>query len=493
MDTKSARETLSRRDVLKTLGLGALALGASQCGSPGTSGGRDRDLGQPNIIFIMVDDLGPEWVGCYGSEETLTPNVDALARGGMRFDNVYSMPKCTPTRASLLTGQYPFRTGWINHWDVPRWGCGCHFDPNHNMTFARLLKEAGYATAAAGKWQINDFRVQPDAMARHGFDEWCMWTGYETGNPPSAERYADPYIHTRDGSRTVQGGFGDQIFTDFVIDFMKRHRDGPMMVYYPMCLTHGPLTDTPLDPGATGKRERFAAMVRYTDHLTGRIVAALDELGIRDNTIVIWTTDNGSPGGMTARTNGREVKGGKGKLTENGPNAPFVVNGPGLVPAGRVTPALSDFTDMLPTFVDLAGATLPAGLVVDGCSIADLILGRKTESDREWIMAMGGGTSRIEKGRVVPRKRYADRVLRDKRFKLWIEDGSPTRLFDLAVDRAEDRNLIDSDDPEICAARSRMEAAVARFPEEDGAPLYDPVPPQAWDAHDWCDEEEKEK
>ena len=492
MVSQGAHKDLSRRDLLKTLGLGALALGAPQCGSLGIGESGSHDGRQPNIIFIMVDDLGPEWIGCYGSEESLTPNVDALARDGMRFDNVYSMPKCTPTRASLLTGQYPFRTGWVNHWDVPRWGCGCHFDPNHNMTFARLLKEAGYATAAAGKWQINDFRVQPDVMARHGFDEWCMWTGYETGNPPSAERYADPYVHTRDGSRTVEGGFGDQVFTDFIIDFMKRHRHGPMMIYYPMCLTHGPWTDTPLDPGVTGKRERFAAMVRYTDFLTGRLVGALDELGIRDNTIVIWTTDNGSPGGMTARRNGREVKGGKGKLTENGPNAPFVVNGPGLVPAGRVTPALSDFTDMLPTFADLAGAPLPGGLVVDGSSIADLILGRREETDREWIMAMGGGTSRIEEGRVVPRKEYADRVLRNERFKLWIEDGAPTRLHDLAADRGEENNLIDSAKSEISAARAVLENAARRFPAVDGAPRYDPVPPQPWDAQSWSDGQEKE-
>ncbi len=486
-----ARKSHTRRDLLKALGLGAVALGTSRCRSLGPGGARSRNHPQPNIIFIMVDDLGPEWVGCYGSEETLTPNVDALARGGMRFDNVYSMPKCTPTRASLLTGQYPFRTGWVNHWDVPRWGCGCHFDWKHNVSFARLLRDAGYATAAAGKWQINDFRVQPRAMEHHGFDEWCMWTGYETGNPPSAERYADPYIHTRDGSRTIEGGFGDQVFTDFIIDFMKRRCAQPMMIYYPMCLTHGPWTDTPIDPGVTGKRERFAAMVRYADFLTGRIVAALDELGIRDNTILFWTTDNGSPGGMSARMNGREIGGGKGKLTENGPNAPFVVNGPGLVPAGRVTPALCDFTDMLPTFADLAGAPTPDGLVVDGRSIADLILGRRADSDREWIMAMGGGTAKVEKGRVVPRRRHADRVLRNERFKLWIEEGSSTRLHDLLRDRGEERNLIDSDEDEVRAARALLEAAAARFPDEDGAPRYDPVPPQTWDLQDWCGDSPK--
>ena len=119
---------------------------------------------RPNIIFIMVDDLGPEWIGCYGGRELKTPHIDALAAGGMRFTNAYSMPQCTPTRATLLTGQYPFRHGWCNHWDVPRWGAGCHFDPRHNLTFARVLKPAGYKTAIAGKWQINNLRRQPDAL-----------------------------------------------------------------------------------------------------------------------------------------------------------------------------------------------------------------------------------------------------------------------------------------------------------------------------------------
>ena len=105
---------------------------------------------KPNIVFIMVDDLGPEWISSYGAEGIQTPNIDKLAAGGMKFTNAYSMPQCTPTRVTLLTGQYPFRHGWVNHWDVPRWGAGCHFDPKHNVSFARLLKDAGYATAIAG-------------------------------------------------------------------------------------------------------------------------------------------------------------------------------------------------------------------------------------------------------------------------------------------------------------------------------------------------------
>ena len=115
---------------------------------------------KPNILFIMLDDLGKEWISCYGAEDIETPNIDALAAGGMKFNNAYSMPQCTPSRATLLTGKYPFRNGYVNHWDVPRWGIG-YFDWKHkeNTTFARLMKDLGYATFAAGKWQINDFRM----------------------------------------------------------------------------------------------------------------------------------------------------------------------------------------------------------------------------------------------------------------------------------------------------------------------------------------------
>ena len=121
----------------------------------------DATDARPNIIFILLDDLGKEWVSCYGAENIETPNVDALAASGIRFNNAYSMPQCTPSRATFLTGQYPFRNGWVNHWDVPRWGVG-YFDWKKNPSIGRVMKAAGYATAAAGKWQINDFRIHPE-------------------------------------------------------------------------------------------------------------------------------------------------------------------------------------------------------------------------------------------------------------------------------------------------------------------------------------------
>jgi len=436
---------------------------------------------QPNILFILVDDLGPEWISAYGSDVVETPNVDRLAEYGMLFTSAYSMPQCTPTRVTLLTGQYPFRHGWTNHWDVPRWGAGAHFDPDLNPSFARILRATGYKTAIAGKWQINDFRVQPDVLEEHGFDEWAVWTGYETGNPPSAERYWDPYIHIRDGSQTYEGRFGTDVFVDFLIDFMKEYRDEPMLLYFPMALTHPPLIPTPSEPDATGMIPRHRAMVRYMDHAVGRLVTALEELDLRDKTIIFFTTDNGTSRGIVGRMNGRNIEGGKGTLGENGMLAPFIVNSPGIVPAGVRTGALTDFTDLLPTFVDLAGTTIPDTEIVDGHSIVPLLRGQTENSPREWIMAMGFGPARLTPEGVTPVQTFTDRVVRDKRYKLWILDGEPARLYDLFVDPGEQENILGSTDPSVIEARRKLEAVVRTFPSKDARPRYNPNPPQPWD------------
>ncbi len=468
------KHSFSRRGFLKTVSAG---LGLSVAGFATNAPAKVK----PNIMFIMVDDLGPEWISCCGAEDIETPNIDKMAKGGMRFTNAYSMPKCTPTRATVLTGQYPFRHGWVNHWDVPRWGAGCHFDWKHYTTFARVLKTAGYVTAAAGKWQINDFRVQPDAMLMHGFDDYCMWTGFESQNKPSGLRYWDPYIHTKDGSKTYKGKFSADVFVDFFVDFMKRNKNEPMMMYFPMVLTHGPLVTTPLEPNAESGLDKHKAMVRYTDHVVGKLLAAMDELQIREKTIVIFTTDNGSGGKIVGHMNGREIHGGKGNITETGARAPFIANCPGLVPSGVVTDALTDFTDMLPTFAELGGAQLPDGMEIDGKSIASVLTGKEQDSEREWIMAMGGGVGRLTPDGVVPAVDYADRVVRDKRFKVWVENGAVSRLYDLQKDPAETKNIIDSTDPDAVAALEKLTAVVESFPEKDGVPQYDPTPPQPWD------------
>ena len=327
-----------------------------------TVGVEAREPGEkPNIIFILLDDLGKEWVGCYGADQIKTPNIDALAEKGIKFNNAYSMPQCTPSRVCFMTGQYPFRSGWVNHWDAPRWGIG-YFDWEKNPSVARTLKKAGYATCVAGKWQLNDFRTHPDAMVKHGFDDYCMWTGAESSKTAghtkqSEQRYWDPYIHTKEGSKTYKGKFGPDLYNQFILDFIEKNKQQPFFIYYPMALPHGPQVHTPLSPKAKGTLQRHIAMVEYTDFLLKKIVDKLQQEKLDNNTIIVWTTDNGSSKRIKGSRNGRVVKkGGKMKTTENGVNAPFIVSCPGLVPQGKVSDALIDFADMHLTFADLAGA-----------------------------------------------------------------------------------------------------------------------------------------
>lgn len=439
---------------------------------------------KPNILFILADDLGKEWISCYGAEDVRTPNIDALSAGGMRFNNAYSMPQCTPSRVALLTGTYPWRNGWVNHWDVPRWGVG-YFDwkPKRNTTVARMMKDAGYATAAAGKWQINDFRVEPQAMKKHGFDDWLMWTGYESGNNPSANRYDDPYVNTPQGSETRKGKFGPDLYADHLIDFMKRHRDQPMFLYHAMALPHAPFVATPDEPKAKTPLEKHKAMVRYMDKQIGRLVSAIDELGLRQRTIIIFATDNGSTQGLTGTRNGRPVKGAKTQKSEAGTCNPFIVNAPGLVPSGIETDTLTDFTDLLPTFVDLAGGSIPADLELDGVSIAPVILGKAKDSGREWIMALGHGPAKLDEDGIRGVDDFATRVIRDKRFKVWVTSAKTIdRLYDLKADPWEETNLLQGKlDEEQQAALRKFQAVVDSLPDRDARPLYEPRAPNPWD------------
>ena len=467
------------RQTLCTLGAAVLITASAALSAP-------ANPAKPNVIFILIDDLGKEWVSCYGAQAIQTPRIDDLAATGMRFENAYCMPQCTPSRVTLLTGTYPFRHGWTNHWDVPRWGSGAHFDAKLNTSLGHVMRDAGYATCAAGKWQIDDFRVEPHAMRAAGFDESCMWTGGEGGNiKPSDERYWDPYVHINgEPSRTLKGQFGPDVFNGFIVDFMKRHRDEPMFVYYPMVLTHTPFTTTPDEPEAKGKVDKHKAMVRYADKMIGKIVDALDELKIRDNTIVIVTTDNGTTPAITGRRLDHDVRGAKARMVEAGTAIPFVVNCPGKVPAGVVTPALVDFSDVLPTCAELGGAKLPEGREIDGQSFAPLILGKKKDSPRGWILSMGGHPAGFRDGRVVPAQPYDDRVVRDGRWKLWIgENREPEKLFDMQADPWEQQNQLGSYDDDARLARQRLLGLIRSLPEKDAAPQYTPNPPQQWDKY----------
>ena len=442
---------------------------------------------QPNIIYIMLDDLGKEWISCYGATDIATPNIDRLADQGMRFQNVYSMPQCTPSRMCLFTGQYPYRNGWVNHWDVPRWGAGARYDTGaYPCNLGLMMRQAGYVTSACGKWQVNDFRVEPQAMDAAGFDTWCMWTGFEAHNPPSAERYWDPYIVTdTTPAQTYPGQFGPDIFCQHAIDVATQNANGdsPFFLYYAMVLPHAPFTTTPHDREAESDLDKHKAMVRYADHCIGRLITALDDLGIREQTLVVFTSDNGTAGSITGHIGDRSVRGGKSRTVEPGVNIPFVVSWPGTVPQGVVTEELCDFTDMIPTFADLAEQEVPGPNKVDGVSVAPFLRGECATIERDWILAMGGqNNAQVSQRGVENEWVFRDRVVRDKTYKLYVgADRRPAKFIDLNADPDEQYDLSNQLDQQAQQAMDKLSALIDTWPLQDADPRCVPQPPQEWD------------
>ncbi|MEC8895463.1 MAG: sulfatase-like hydrolase/transferase [Planctomycetota bacterium] len=402
---------------------------------------------KPNIIFIMVDDMGRDWVSCYGAAHQ-TPNVDRLARQGVRYETAWCTPICTPTRVTLLTGQYPFRHGWVQHYDVPRWG-GAGLRPDRFTTFARVLRDAGYATAIGGKWQINHLGKQRDILKQHGFDEHCVWPGVEEGRPETLERFWDGFLVTNGKRANVP--YGPDAINHFLIDFMKRHKDQPFLLYYPMLLTHGPHTTTPLnrEKAPVGKPALYAGNVTYMDHLVGKLVSAVDELGLKERTLIVFTGDNGSA--SPGKLQGEPYPKGKGRQADWGVHVPFVVRAPFLNKGGIVSRDLIDFTDLYPTFLELAGASAPAKVKLDGRSFVPSLRGSEDPfKKRSWIYSQIGKF----------------RMIRD-----WTHIVDSKGAFhDLLKDPRQERkvNPLDKIAP---GRRQRLQMILDRFPQNAEAPF----------------------
>jgi len=440
-----SKRGLTRRGFIRMLAAGAAAARAL----PQFALAQAEAENPPNLIVIMVDDCSAREFGCYGHPAHKTPNLDHLAETGVMFKTCWATPICSPTRAEIMTGRYGFRTKWYhNDMKVP--------EPltRRSKIFSQILKDRGYATAIAGKWQLIG------TQAEYGFDEHCMWR-YIKGKhdaptePPEGTlpgrpaRYWHPaVVRNNEPVQTGPDDYGPDIFVDFINDFVERHKDGPFLVYYPMCLTHkswdfdrrvsGYLPTPALDDRGrrTGGRSEptLQANVEYTDYLVGRIVKNLDRLGIRDRTVLMFTCDNGTAGYGKARVE-----------YERGPLVPMIVNCPGIVKPIGPCDELVDLSDVLPTLADLAGANLPDDYAIDGHSFAPILRG-ETGKGREWIFC-----------------HYADkRMLRDKR---WLLDGNG-RFYDCGNDRSGDgyKDVTDSTDPDVVAARQRFEKILANLP-----------------------------
>lgn len=321
---------------------------------------------RPNIILILADDLGVEAINSYGGEYH-TPRIDQLAREGMRFENAHATPLCSPTRTRLMTGLE-------NHRNYEAFG---HLAPGQR-TFGNMLKEAGYVTGIVGKWQLSgngyDGRVGI-TPAQAGFDESHLWQLKSLD--PKGSRYWGPTRVINGKTKIIEENFGPDYDSEFALDFVERHKDQPFFLYYPMVLVHNPFVATPTSMDVQGSKQRFAGMMSYMDLLVGRLLDKLKAAGLDDNTVVIFTGDNGTNRQITSVRNGFAVRGGKGQPTVSGTHVPLIVRAPGLVPAGKVADGLVDFTDFFPTFAELAKVSLQPG-AVDGVSQMPVLLGKKT-------------------------------------------------------------------------------------------------------------------
>ncbi len=398
---------------------------------------------RPNILLIMADDLGVETLGCYGGESYKTPCLNRLADSGTRFQHCYAMPVCHPTRVCLFTGRYPFR---LNN---PRWGT---FPKNTEpQTLGRVMQRAGYATAVAGKWQLTMLKDDTGHPHRLGFDEYCLFGWHE------GPRYHQPLLW-QNGKlrRDVKDRFGPDVYCDFLIDFMSRNKDRPFFAYYPMALCHDVTDDLdePVPFGPDGRYLNYKEMTEAMDARVGRVVAALDRLKLREKTLVLFTGDNGTPksyihtavGGkyirkpVVSRISGRDVPGGKGLLTDAGTRVPLIASWRGVLPEGKVVDDLVDFSDFLPTLLDLAGGQTPQGVQLDGQSFAARLRG-DGPGKRQWALSQSG----------------ARHFARDGRWKLY-NNG---RLFDVDADSLEKHPLdAESEPAEAAAARKRLQAAL---------------------------------
>jgi arylsulfatase A len=347
----------------------------------------------PNVVIILADDLGVECLSCYGGTSLKTPNIDKLVTQSMRFTRCFSNPYCSPSRASLLTGRYPFKNGLKTVLDAKQKE-DVYLHPDQ-PSFARELKQAGYATGLVGKWHMS-LEHKHNTINEFGFDQYQTWRIFDDKGEKTT-KFWTPYL-IRNGvviADQIKERYGPDVDLEFYLDFIKTsvQKKQPFLAYYATCLPHFPWEPTPDSKdqsyrekviGKKGDPKYFPDMVAYLDKQVGLIMKSLDDQKIADNTIVIFIADNGTDKDLVNTWgDGKQVKGGKGTMTDRGTHVPLIVRWPGHIKAGSTCDDLVDFSDLFPTLCDLTGAAMPKEKV-NGRSFAPQLFG-KPGSPREWI------------------------------------------------------------------------------------------------------------
>lgn len=344
---------------------------------------------KPNIIFILADDMGYGDIGPFGSTINRTPNLDRMAKEGMKLTSFYAAPVCTPSRAQFLTGCYAKRVS-LPQVISPRSKIGLN---TNEVTVAKLLKARGYATMVIGKWHVGD--APENLPTRHGFDHYLGlpysndMDGEIPGkdNPPKKNaRPPLPLVRDETVIEVLKRPDQDRLtarYTDEALKFIRTNKEKPFFLYFAHTAVH-----VPLHPGQNfrGKSSNglYGDWVEELDWSVGQVLAAVNDLGLADRTLIVFSSDNGP--WLTQKTNAGSagpLRGGKGGTFEGGVREPTLAWWPGKVPAGSVCDAVAGNIDLLPTFVKVAGGTVPTDRKIDGKNILPLLLGQSKEPPRE--------------------------------------------------------------------------------------------------------------
>ncbi len=426
---------------------------------------------RPNIVFLMADDLGYGDAGCYGGTTIATPNIDRLAREGIRFTQAYSGGcVCTPARCVLMTGRHNGRAAARDN--VPHYHT---YLKDEDVTLAEVLKSAGYRCGGVGKWSLGDAGTEGRAT-NQGFDSWF---GYL--NQDHAHYYYPEYLDDDEGRLELKGNsssrehYSHDLMVDRALKFIRESKEAPFFFYGAFALPHFaardedkdgftvPTTEPYTDRDWDMRSKKYAAMVHLLDRDVGRIVDLIDELGLAEKTLIVLTSDNGGHKTIHSRfkTSG-PLRGFKRELYEGGIRVPFIARWPGSVPAGRTSDAVMAFQDMLPTFAALAGAKSVAS--VDGLDVSAALMGGGLGTAREYLYWDYGHC----RGR-----NYAQALrLGDWKGIRAVKDGNRMELYDLAKDVGESKDVAEANPTIVARIAALMEKAEEPNPRYEIGTVY---------------------
>ncbi len=423
----------TRRGLLKAMGAGAAVLATAR----GLPAGERKADGKPNILMILVDDLGYGDLSSYGATDLKTPHIDKLVAAGMRFDNFYAnCPVCSPTRAALLSGRYPDMVGVpgvIRTHITNNWG---YLAP-HAVLLPKLLKPAGYHTAIVGKWHLG--LASPNTPNERGFDHFHGFLGDMMDDYYNHRRHEINYMRLDEKEIDPQGHATD-LFTQWSIDYIKDRSKSrqPFFLYLAYNAPHTPIQPPDdwlarvraRESGISDQRAKLVALIEHLDDGIGMVLRALKDCGLSDNTLVIFTSDNG--GQLSVGANNGPLRAGKQDMYEGGIRVPMCAVWPGRIAPGSRSGRVALTMDLYPTICEAAGARIAH--TIDGRSILPTLLGKAQPAEDRflfWMRREGGGYN----GRAYYAARYGD-------FKLVQNDPfEPMQLYNLKDDPQEQKPL----------------------------------------------------